>query len=258
MIAKKILCVLLTCGLIFTFPQPSSAQSIDRQNKIVPESPLSDALAIVPLPNRTIQPSIGVSSNNNASIDSLTPPFPFNTPQVGPLVKRQTSNIETRTRGFEPKVTDGTELFEFPDNLGEEEHWIRVDLTEQTTTAYKGTTPVRSFLISSGLPGYNTVTGEFRVWLKVAEQVMSGGEPGTSGYYYLPNVKWVMYFYGDYGLHGSYWHDNFGNPMSHGCVNMTNADAKWLFDFTGPEWDGKAVTFHSDDENPGARVIVHY
>jgi lipoprotein-anchoring transpeptidase ErfK/SrfK len=49
--------------------------------------------------------------------------------------------------------------------------------------------------------------------------------------YYLPNVQWVMYFYQGYGFHGTYWHNNFGNPMSHGCVNMTNDDALWLFNF---------------------------
>jgi lipoprotein-anchoring transpeptidase ErfK/SrfK len=49
--------------------------------------------------------------------------------------------------------------------------------------------------------------------------------------YDLPNVQWVMYFYRDYSLHGAYWHNNFGQPMSHGCVNMRNEDAKWLYDW---------------------------
>ena len=47
--------------------------------------------------------------------------------------------------------------------------------------------------------------------------------------YYLPNVPYVMYFYESYGLHGTYWHHNFGTPMSHGCINFTIADAEWLF-----------------------------
>ena len=49
--------------------------------------------------------------------------------------------------------------------------------------------------------------------------------------YYLPNVEWVMYFYQGYGLHGTYWHSNFGQPMSHGCVNLTNDDARWFYEF---------------------------
>jgi lipoprotein-anchoring transpeptidase ErfK/SrfK len=75
-------------------------------------------------------------------------------------------------------------------------------------------------------------------------------------YYNLPNVQWVQYFYADYGFHGTYWHNNFGNPMSHGCVNMTNADAKWLFDWAGPEWDGKTTWFAPTQDNPGTLVVV--
>jgi hypothetical protein len=66
----------------------------------------------------------------------------------------------------------------------------------------------------------------------------------------------VQYFYEDYGFHGTYWHNNFGHPMSHGCVNMTNADAKWLFDWAGPEWDGKTTWYKSSKENPGTLVII--
>lgn len=49
--------------------------------------------------------------------------------------------------------------------------------------------------------------------------------------YYLPDVPYTMYFYKGYGIHGTYWHDNFGTPMSHGCVNMRTSEAAWLFDF---------------------------
>jgi lipoprotein-anchoring transpeptidase ErfK/SrfK len=47
--------------------------------------------------------------------------------------------------------------------------------------------------------------------------------------YYLPDVPYVMYFYESYGLHGTYWHNNFGTPMSHGCINFTIDDAGWLY-----------------------------
>jgi lipoprotein-anchoring transpeptidase ErfK/SrfK len=59
--------------------------------------------------------------------------------------------------------------------------------------------------------------------------------------YYLPNVPYVMYFYEGYGLHGTYWHNNFGHPMSHGCVNFTIEDAGWLFDFASV---GTVVNLH--------------
>ena len=60
---------------------------------------------------------------------------------------------------------------------------------------------------------------------------MRGGTPGVD-YYDLPNVQWVQYFNSTgEALHGAYWHDDFGYPHSHGCVNLTNAIAKWFFDW---------------------------
>ncbi|MEX2161337.1 MAG: L,D-transpeptidase family protein [Anaerolineales bacterium] len=112
---------------------------------------------------------------------------------------------------------------ELPDDLEGSERWIEVDLGNQTLTAFEGTDLVKSFSISSGRPNTPTVTGEFRIWVKVRNQTMSG--PGYS----LPNVPWVMYFYKDYGIHGTWWHNNFGTPMSAGCVNMTIDDALWMY-----------------------------
>ena len=167
-------------------------------------------------------------------------------------------DIEQRTTAFDPSGVELPEGFVMPD-IEPGERWIRVDLGHQRVYAYEGDKPVRGFVVSSGLPGTPTVTGEFRVITKVPDQVMSGGGngPGTPGYYYLPHVKWVMYFYSEYALHGSYWHANFGNPMSHGCVNMTDADAKWLFDWASPTWDGKNVWHASSTNDPGTLVIVH-
>ena len=70
------------------------------------------------------------------------------------------------------------------------------------------------------------VKGRFRVYAKYRATPMRG--PG----YYLPNVPWTMYFYGGYAIHGTYWHNNFGTPMSHGCVNMKIPEAKWLYNWT--------------------------
>jgi lipoprotein-anchoring transpeptidase ErfK/SrfK len=108
---------------------------------------------------------------------------------------------------------------------GKDERWIDVNLSEQRVYVYEGDTLENSFLTSTGLADTPTVTGTFNVWIKVRIQDMFG--PG----YYLPDVPYVMYFYEDYGLHGTYWHDNFGTPMSHGCVNLTIDDAAWLFNW---------------------------
>jgi lipoprotein-anchoring transpeptidase ErfK/SrfK len=115
------------------------------------------------------------------------------------------------------------------------ERWIEVDLSDQRVAAREGETTVNSFLASTGTWQTPTVIGEFRVYVKYVAADMAG--PG----YYLPAVPYVMYFYQGYGLHGTYWHNNFGTPMSHGCVNLRTEDAGWLF-----EW-----------ASVGTRVVVH-
>jgi LysM repeat protein len=103
--------------------------------------------------------------------------------------------------------------------------WIDVDISSQRLTAYQGNTPVFSALISSGLPRTPTVIGRFKVYTKLRSTRMRG--PG----YDLPGVPYTMYFYKGYAIHGTYWHNNFGRPMSHGCVNMRTQDAGWLFNW---------------------------
>lgn len=113
------------------------------------------------------------------------------------------------------------------------EKHIYIDLSTQTLYAYQGTTPILKTFISSGKWG-KTPTGNFHIWEKLVATRMSGGEGADA--YDLPNVPYVMYFYHDFGLHGAYWHDNFGHVMSHGCVNMRKIDAKILFEWAdGPE-----------------------
>ena len=103
--------------------------------------------------------------------------------------------------------------------------WIDVNLRAQRLTAYEGSKAVFSTLISGGRPGTPTVVGRFAIYTKLVSTRMSG--PG----YDLPNVPYTMYFYRGYGIHGTYWHNNFGHPMSHGCVNMRTSDAAWLFNW---------------------------
>ena len=103
--------------------------------------------------------------------------------------------------------------------------WIDINLSSQTLSAYEDDTLVNSFIISSGRPGYETVTGTYYVYVKHLYADMAG--PG----YYLADVPYVMYFYLGYGIHGTYWHDNFGTPMSAGCINMETGNAAWLYNW---------------------------
>jgi lipoprotein-anchoring transpeptidase ErfK/SrfK len=132
------------------------------------------------------------------------------------------------------------------------EKWIDVDLTHQRMTAYEGNTPVFQALVSSGLPNTPTVVGQFHIYWKLSSTDMAG--PG----YYLPGVPYTMYFYRGYALHGTYWHNNFGRPMSHGCVNLRTEDAQWLFNWADPPLPGGASHVRATDANPGTLVVVHY
>jgi len=139
------------------------------------------------------------------------------------------------------------------------ERWIEVDLKEQLAIAYEGVVPVKVFVISSGVESSPTVTGAFRIWVKIGMQDMRGGSRAAGDAYHVTEVKNVQYFHEDYGFHGTYWHSNFGTPMSRGCVNMTEEDAKWLFDWATPtmyEEDDNGWMF-STNVNPGALVLVH-
>ena len=108
--------------------------------------------------------------------------------------------------------------------------WIDIDLSSQTLSAYQGSKRVWSTRVSTGTAKYPTVKGTFRVYTKLVSTRMRGGTGKDR--YDLPNVPHTMYFYGSYGIHGTYWHNNFGRPMSHGCVNLSRAAAKWLFNWT--------------------------
>ncbi len=117
---------------------------------------------------------------------------------------------------------------------------IEVDLTNQRLYAFEGDNKIHDFLISSGKWG-RTPTGEFNIWIKLRYTRMQGGNRALGTYYNLPNVPFTMYFanadipsWRGYGIHGAYWHNNFGHPMSHGCINMRIEEARWLFRWARP------------------------
>lgn len=102
---------------------------------------------------------------------------------------------------------------------------IVVSVADQRIYAYENGQLVRSHLTSTGLPETPTVLGDYRIYVKYQATDMSG--PG----YFLPQVPYTMYFYQGYGIHGTYWHNSFGRPMSHGCVNLPTEEAQWFFDW---------------------------
>lgn len=142
------------------------------------------------------------------------------------------------------------------------ERWIEVDLSEQKLTAWDGETKFLETKISSGLPWSPTPVGEFRIWTKFRYTKMEGGE--GKYYYYLPNVPYVMFFenskvpgFRGYSLHGTYWHNDFGKPHSHGCVNLPTSVAEKLFYWTGPDLPEGKGAMRADDQNLGTRIVIH-
>jgi lipoprotein-anchoring transpeptidase ErfK/SrfK len=108
--------------------------------------------------------------------------------------------------------------------------WIDVNVTNQTITAYEGNVALKTILVSTGLPRTPTVLGTYKVLRKYPAVRMTGGTPGYD-YYDLPNVPYTMFFFQGYAIHGTYWHTNFGHPMSHGCVNLPTDEAKWFYEW---------------------------
>lgn len=118
-------------------------------------------------------------------------------------------------------------------------NWIEINLTNQTLYTHEGNSVTHAFLISSGLWG-RTPTGTYRTYVKLRYTRMAGGS--GADYYNLPNVPFTMYFYKGYGIHGTYWHNNFGHPMSHGCVNMRTSEAEIVYNWAPV----------------GTKVVIHY
>jgi len=103
--------------------------------------------------------------------------------------------------------------------------WIDINVAAQSLVAYEGQRPVYWATVSTGLARTPTVKGRFRIHSKYRSTTMAGSD------YRYPNVPYVMFFYKGYSMHGCYWHSNFGQPMSHGCVNMRISDAQWLYNW---------------------------
>ena len=138
-------------------------------------------------------------------------------------------------QGFSQNVSIQTAQYQTVTyNTSLNDRWILVNLANQTANLYVGNTQVASYIIASGVPPeFATADGTFHVWYKDLSQTMTGGSIADGDYYNLPDVTWVSYFDGQEALHTAYWlsPSQFGRPESHGCINMTAADAKIVYYF---------------------------
>src|SRR2546421_489216 len=129
-------------------------------------------------------------------------------------------------------------IWSFPMQALASQKRIEVDLTNQRLYAYDGGNVLYNFPVSTGKIRTPTPTGRFLPYVKLRYTTMQGGNKASGDYYNLPNVPYVIYFYNSqypkgtgYALHGTYWHNNFGHPMSHGCVNLRTSDMALLYNW---------------------------
>lgn len=120
-----------------------------------------------------------------------------------------------------------------PPGVKAQEHWVHIDLSEQTLVAYEGDVPVFATLVSTGKEPGMTPIGVHRVQIKHIATPMRD-QPEAEEAYSIDDVPWTQYFAGSIALHGAFWHAGFGQVRSHGCVNLSPADARWVFGFTEP------------------------
>jgi lipoprotein-anchoring transpeptidase ErfK/SrfK len=179
-----------------------------------------------PLPSPTASETPAPTPTFTASPSPLPPTLVPPTKAPPPAAPQPTKKVKQKNVAAPGPRPGGVQL---------SDHWVDVDLSAQTVFAMQGDQITRSFLVSTGRWPNVTVTGVFRIYVKYRTADMSGDG------YYLPDVPYVMYFYEGYGLHGTYWHNNFGTPMSHGCVNLRTADAAWLYEYSSV---GTIVSVH--------------
>ncbi|MCY1062363.1 L,D-transpeptidase [Nannocystis sp. SCPEA4] len=152
--------------------------------------------------------------------------------------------------------TPGLPLDDIPDG----ELWVDVDVGSQTLAIMRGQQPVFVTLVSSGTghkPNTATPRGIYRIRNKLAYGPMRNRpEDAEDSPYHVEAVPWVQYFYRRFALHASYWHDGFGHRKSHGCVNLSPRDARYVFERTGPELPPGWMTTYAHGDRPGSVVRV--
>ena len=146
-----------------------------------------------------------------------------------------------------------------PPAVGDAEPWIDVELTTQTLVAYRGDNPVFATLVATGVGSegspLSTPKGIHRIRAKLLAATMDNLDHTGVAPYSYEEVPFTQYI-GRIALHGAFWHDQFGVPRSHGCINLTLADAEWLFGFTQPTMAEGELEVAASEKRPGTVVRV--
>ncbi len=180
---------------------------------------------------------------------SIRPAKVHQRPQ-GPVTKRLKRHALVRvqsTRGAWTQLVGGgwvrtpalarAQRMSPPEGVGPTDRWIDVDIEQQVLVAYEGATPMFATLVSTGknTKASQTPIGTFQLWVKLAYSDMDDiDRTDIPKNYSIQDVPWVQFFKGSYGFHAAFWHNDFGHRRSHGCINLSPEDARYLFTFTQP------------------------
>ncbi|MDD9932268.1 MAG: L,D-transpeptidase [Myxococcales bacterium] len=180
--------------------------------------------------------------------------------------------VEIRDRGYwiaddgrhyRKKDTRRIDHRDKPKEIQDGEKWLDINLDTQSLVAYEGERPIFATLVSTGrvkdpldpLKNFETPTGGFRITSKHLTATMDG-DHALDGPYSIEDVPYVMYFQLAYALHSAFWHNTFGRPRSHGCINLAPADARFVFNWATPSlprgWHG----IYPTEEVPGTRLYI--
>jgi hypothetical protein len=142
-----------------------------------------------------------------------------------------------------------------PDDVGGSDRWIDVDLDDQVLVAYEGKTPIFATLVSTGKYMHETPALVSRVESKHERARMTNDKAGEE--YSVADVPWTQYYDRGFALHTSYWHDGFGSPRSHGCINLSIADARFLYHWSAPALPPGWTVAYANANHPGSLVRIH-
>lgn len=193
----------------------------------------NDVELILPSLTPTLTPTPTFTFTPTATYTATATPTETATPTLTPSPTNTPTPLATATQTFTPTPTftplpTNTPIPTLaipPAAAGMDKRWIAVSLSEQRLWAYEGMRLVQQFEVSTGAADSQTKPGTFRIYSKSKSANMDSQD------YDVPAVPYVLFYDKDYAFHGAYWHDAFGTPVSHGCVNLRVDDARWLFEW---------------------------
>lgn len=158
------------------------------------------------------------------------------------------------------RLIDDADLTALSPDVPSDDKWIDIDTAEQILTCYEGDTPVMRALCSTGRVGKGTPWGTYTIWDKrISERMVSptAADADDPDFYNLPGVPFASYFTSSWvAVHGCYWHNDYGQPRSAGCVNLPGEQARWVWRWSQPHGDLAELYTRPADGASGTRVVV--